>query len=129
MITQEMKEIINSQLAMVATVDAKGQPNIGPKRSMRLWDDKTFIYNENTDGQTRINIEDNGKIEIAFVDRERLLGYRFVGTAEIQTEGTYYEAAKKWAEGRMGVPKAVGIIHVECIFNLQSGANAGKEIT
>ncbi|MFD3029585.1 pyridoxamine 5'-phosphate oxidase family protein, partial [Streptococcus agalactiae] len=71
MITQEMKEIINSQLAMVATVDAKGQPNIGPKRSMRLWDDKTFIYNENTDGQTRINIEDNGKIEIAFVDRER----------------------------------------------------------
>ncbi|HHU5073383.1 TPA: pyridoxamine 5'-phosphate oxidase family protein, partial [Streptococcus agalactiae] len=29
MITQEMKEIINSQLAMVATVDAKGQPNIG----------------------------------------------------------------------------------------------------
>lgn len=52
-----------------------------------------------------------------------------MGTAEIQTEGTYYEAAKKWAEGRMGVPKAVGIIHVERIFNLQSGANAGKEIT
>ncbi|HHJ6654155.1 TPA: pyridoxamine 5'-phosphate oxidase, partial [Streptococcus pyogenes] len=26
------------------------------------------------------------------------------------------------------VPKAVGIIHVERIFNLQSGANAGKEI-
>ncbi|MFD3023854.1 pyridoxamine 5'-phosphate oxidase, partial [Streptococcus agalactiae] len=25
--------------------------------------------------------------------------------------------------------KAVGIIHVERIFNLQSGANAGKEIT
>ncbi|MFB1292100.1 pyridoxamine 5'-phosphate oxidase family protein, partial [Streptococcus pyogenes] len=31
MITQEMKDLINNQLAMVATVDAKGQPNIGPK--------------------------------------------------------------------------------------------------
>lgn len=123
-----MKSLIEKQLAMVATVDHSGNPNIGPKRSMRLYDDETLIFNENTGGQTQENIEANGKIEVAFVDREQLKGYRFVGKAELQKTGPMYEEAKAWAEGKMGIPKAVGIIHIEKIFNLQSGANAGKEI-
>ncbi|MCU9533340.1 pyridoxamine 5'-phosphate oxidase family protein [Streptococcus sp. CSL10205-OR2] len=127
-ITEEMKEIINAQLAMVATVDAEGNPDIGPKRSMRLYDDKTLIYNENTGGQTQENIKNNGKVAVAFVDRERLMGYRFVGKAEIQDSGELYEAAKEWAKGRMGEPKAVGVIHIERIFNLHSGDKAGTEV-
>ncbi|MGT2772609.1 pyridoxamine 5'-phosphate oxidase family protein [Streptococcus marimammalium] len=127
-VTKEMKEIISTQLAIVATVDAEGNPDIGPKRSMRLYDDNILIYNENTGGQTLENIKNNGKIAIAFVDRERLMGYRFVGKAEIQDSGELFESAKEWAKGRMGEPKAVGVIHIERIFNLHSGANAGTEV-
>ncbi|MBM9832324.1 pyridoxamine 5'-phosphate oxidase, partial [Enterococcus faecalis] len=31
--------------------------------------------------------------------------------------------------GRMGIPKTVGIIKIEHIFNLKPGNEAGKEIT
>lgn len=128
MITTEMKELIDRELAILATVDQMGNPNIGPKRSLRYYDDETLIFNENTGGQTMANIENNGKIEVAFIDRLALKGYRFMGKAEIQHSGELYEEAKRWAEGKMKEPKAVGIIHIERIFNLQSGPNAGKEI-
>ncbi|KGR73383.1 pyridoxamine 5'-phosphate oxidase family protein [Streptococcus phocae subsp. salmonis] len=129
MLNEEMKEMIASQLAMVATVDSQGNPNIGPKRSMRLLDDQTLIFNENTGGQTQSNIEANGKIEVAYVNREALRGYRFVGRAEMVTEGPAYDAAKEWAEGKMGVPKAAGVIHIEAIYSLHSGAEAGKKVS
>ncbi|MGT2933705.1 pyridoxamine 5'-phosphate oxidase family protein [Streptococcus catagoni] len=128
MITEEMKELITRELAVVATVDHLGNPNIGPKRSMRYYDDKTLIFNENTGGQTMENIQDNGKIEVAFIDRQALKGYRFMGRAELKNSGPIYQEAKLWAQGKMNEPKAVGIVHIERIFNLQSGANAGKEI-
>ncbi|WP_159548352.1 pyridoxamine 5'-phosphate oxidase family protein [Streptococcus halichoeri] len=128
MITEEMKALIDRELAIVATVDQAGDPNIGPKRSMRYYDAKTLMFNENTGGQTMANIEQNGKIEVAFIDRQALKGYRFMGKAEMQTSGPLYEEAKLWAQGKMKEPKAVGIIHIERVFNLQSGPNAGKEI-
>ncbi|EHI69237.1 pyridoxamine 5'-phosphate oxidase family protein [Streptococcus ictaluri] len=129
MLTEEMKELIANQLAIVATVDEHGNPNIGPKRSMRLLDDKTLIFNENTGGQTQANIDANGKIEVAYIDREKLRGYRFRGRAEIIHDGPVYEEAKAWAEGKMGVPKAAGLIHIEDIYSLHSGAEAGKKVT
>lgn len=129
MLTEEMKEMIAEQLAMVVTVNNEGNPNIGPKRSMRLLDDETLVYNENTGGQTCSNIQANGKIEVAYVNREQLRGYRFVGHAEIITEGPVFEAAKEWAEGKMGAPKAAGLIHIESVYSLHSGAEAGKKVS
>lgn len=128
-LTEEMKEIIKKQLAILATVDEFGNPNIGPKRSMRLYDEKSFMFNENTGGSTQKNIENNGKMAIAYIDRENLKGYRFVGTAKLYTEGKYFEDAVKWAEkNNMKVPKAAGVFTIEKVFTLHSGAQAGKEV-
>lgn len=129
MFTEEMKEMIASQLAMVATVDNEGNPNIGPKRSMRLLDDQTLIFNENTGGQTQANIEANGKIEVAYVNRDCLRGYRFCGHAEMVDNGPLFEEAKTWVEGKMGVPKAAGVIHIDAIYSLHSGKEAGKKVS
>lgn len=127
-LTQEMKEMIETQLAYIATVDRDGNPNIGPKRSMRIYDENTLVYNENTGKQTMNNIMDTGKASVAYAVREKLKGFRFSGKAEIQTEGKLYDEAVEWAKGKMGVPKAVGIIHIERIFCLDSGKNAGDEV-
>lgn len=127
-LTQEMKEMIETQLAYIATVDRDGNPNIGPKRSMRIYDENTLVYNENTGKQTMNNIMDTGKASVAYAVREKLKGFRFSGKAEIQTEGKLYDEAVEWAKGKMGVPKAVGIIHIERIFCIDSGKNAGDEV-
>ncbi|HEY4534188.1 MAG TPA: pyridoxamine 5'-phosphate oxidase family protein [Fusobacterium sp.] len=127
-LTDAMKEMIEKQLAYVATVNNDGIPNIGPKRSMRILDENTLIYNENTGKQTMNNILANGKVAVAYADWAKLDGYRFVGKAEVFTEGKYYDEAVEWAKGKMGAPKAAVIIHIEDVYTLRSGATAGDKL-
>ncbi|AVQ21699.1 pyridoxamine 5'-phosphate oxidase [Fusobacterium necrophorum subsp. funduliforme] len=127
-LTDAMKEIIEKQLAYVSTVSNEGMPNIGPKRSMRILDENTLIYNENTGKQTMNNILANGKVAVAYADWAKLDGYRFVGKAEVFTEGKYYDEAVEWAKGKMGAPKAAVIIHIEDVYTLRSGATAGDKL-
>ncbi|MDO5733786.1 MAG: pyridoxamine 5'-phosphate oxidase family protein [Eubacteriales bacterium] len=129
-LTQEMKEFMAENLAYVATVDQDGNPNIGPKRTARILDDEHIIYNENTGGQTMRNLQDNGKIAIAYVNYEKLDGYRFVGHAEVYPDGPYMEQAQAWtAEHKKGTPKAAVVMKIERIFTLRIGKYAGTEIT
>lgn len=123
-LTQEMKDFVAEELAYIATVDKDGNPNIGPKRTMRVLDDENLIYCENTDGQHHANIKDNGKIAVAFVKRNDNQGFRFVGKATSYTDDEHMNLAKEKA-GAM--PKvACIIINVEKIYTLNSGPLAGK---
>ncbi|MCL4558931.1 MAG: pyridoxamine 5'-phosphate oxidase family protein [Deltaproteobacteria bacterium] len=118
-LTQEMKDLIAAQQCFVATVNADGTPNIGPKRSTRVIDDEHIAYNEATAKQTWSNVNKGSKVAIAVVDREKLKGFRFTGTPEIVTSGKLYEDAAGMAQksGRPA-PKAVINIRIEKIFNL-----------
>lgn len=128
-LTDAMKEIINTQLGWIATVKEDGTPNIGPKRSCRIYDDQTLVFNENTGGEIMKNIKRGSKVAIGYANWEKLDGYRFTGTAEVYTEGKYYDEAVEWAKGKMGVPKAAVVFHIEEIYTLRSGATAGTKIT
>ena len=103
---ETMKAFLAQQLPIQATVSKSGLPDIGPKRSLRVHNDNTLIYNENTGGQTLQNIRDGSKMAIAIIDREALDGYRFVGQPEIFNEGAPYENAVTFAEkAGMKLPK------------------------
>ncbi|GGC18288.1 hypothetical protein GCM10007205_29200 [Oxalicibacterium flavum] len=125
-----MKAMLAKQLPIQATTSKDGLPDIGPKRSLRFYDDNTLIYNENTGGQTLQNIRDGSKMAIAVIDREALDGYRFVGTPEIFTEGSKpYENALEFAAGNnMKQPKFAVLIHIDNIYTLRSGPDAGKQL-
>ncbi len=124
-LTEEMKEMIKTQLGYVATVRADGVPNIGPKRSARIFDDSTLIFNENTGKEIYKNLKEGSKIAIAFVDWANLLGYRFVGTAEVHESGKIFDDSVEWAKGK--VPKAAVLIKIEEIYDLKIG-NAGVRL-
>ena len=125
-LTDEMKALMAKQLAYVASVSSDGMPNIGPKRTMRIYDDSTLVYNENTGKRTMENIKANSRIAVAYVDWEKLDGYRFVGRTEVFTEGKLFDEAVEWAKGK--VPKAVVLIHIEEIYTLKIGPTAGTKL-
>ena len=128
-LTQEMKEMILTQQCFHATVSTEGIPNNAPKRSTRVYDDETLIYNEGTGGNTYKNILDGSKISVAVVNRETIDGYRFVGTPEVLTSGeTYDQAAEMSQKAGMTKPKAVVLIHIDEIHSLKPGPGAGKRI-
>lgn len=127
-LTQEMKELIAAQQCYVATVNADGTPNIGPKRSTRVVDDEHLAYNEGTAKQTWENVKRGSKVAIAVADSTTLQGYRFVGTPEAFTSGELYEQAAAMAK-KMGfpAPEAVVKVQIDRIFKL-SIPGAGEEI-
>lgn len=128
-LTQEMKDMVMSQQCFHATVSIDGVPNNAPKRSTRIFDDSTLIFNEGVGGTTYRNILDGSKVAVAVVDREKLDGFRFVGTPEVFTEGELYEkSAEMSVKAGMPKPKAVILVHIEEIYSLKPGPMAGKRI-
>lgn len=128
-LTQEMKDMVMSQQCFHATVSIDGVPNNAPKRSTRIFDDSTLIFNEGVGGTTYRNILDGSKVAVAVVDREKLDGFRFVGTPEVFTEGELYEqSAEMSVKAGMPKPKAVILVHIEEIYSLKPGPMAGKKI-
>lgn len=127
-LTQDMKDLIAAQQCFVATVNSDGTPNIGPKRSTRVIDDEHIAYNEATAKQTWDNVNKGSKVAIAVADREKLKGFRFLGTPEIITSGKLYEDTVSLSQ-KMGrpAPKAVIKIQIEKIYNL-GVPGAGEQI-
>ena len=118
-LTDEMKEMIASHQAFVATTSAEGDPNIGPKRSTRVLDDETLFFAEITGRKTYQNLTQNSKVAIAVVDRDRNKGFRFVGTAEVLESGPLYDKVKEGVlkMGFSGLKAAVKV-HIEEVYNL-----------
>jgi hypothetical protein len=128
-LTQEMKEMIATQQCFHATVSPDGVPNNAPKRSTRVFDDQTLIFNEGTGGNTYRNILSGSKVAAAVVNRETIDGYRFLGTPEVLCEGEIYEQASELSiKNGMPKPKAFILVHIDEIHSLKPGPGAGKRI-
>ena len=128
-LTEDMKEMILKEQAFHATVNRDGEPDIGPKRSTKVFDDSTLMFNEGTGGQTYKNILDGSMVATAIVDREKLDGYRFYSKPEVLTSGDIYEKAAEFSvKNGMPKPKAVILLHIEKIYSLKAGPEAGKLI-
>ncbi|RWR05942.1 pyridoxamine 5'-phosphate oxidase [Sinirhodobacter populi] len=128
-LTDAMKDMLATQTPIQATVTEGGIPNLGPKRSLRVYDDHTLIFNENTGGQTLANLRNGSRIAVAVIDREKLDGYRFLGTPEIFDKGAPFDNAVEFAgKNGMKTPKFAILVHIDEIFSLRSGPDAGKKM-
>ncbi len=128
-LTQEMKEMIMSQQCFHATVSLDGIPNNAPKRSTRVFNDETLIFNEGVGGITYQNILDGSKVATAVVNRDVMEGFRFISTPEVVTEGELYEKSAEMSQkAGMPKPKAIILLHIDEIHSLKPGPMAGKKI-
>ena len=129
-LTQDMKDMIGAQLNFLSTVDEAGNPQVGPKGTMRVLDDHHLIYNEETGKQAWHNLHENGKAAVAVVDRPALKGFRFEGTIEgFHTDDQIFEDAKAFAAERH-LPPAIAavVITIDRIYKLDATPEAGDLI-
>jgi predicted pyridoxine 5'-phosphate oxidase superfamily flavin-nucleotide-binding protein len=88
MLTPDMKRIIEEQrLGFVATATPDGTPNVSPKGTFIVLDDRTIAFGEIRSPGTIRNLRANSRIEVNFVDPFVRKGYRFAGTAVVTERG------------------------------------------
>lgn len=89
MLTPDMKRVIDEQkLAFVATVGADMTPNLSPKATFAILDERTIAFLELRSPATLRNLSENPGVEINFVDPFVRKGYRFKGRARVAKRGS-----------------------------------------
>ena len=102
-IDSDMRAVIQSaHLCFAATVTPDGHPNLSPKGTIRVWDDRHLFFLDIASPRTRANLQSNPYIEINVVDQLSRRGYRFFGRAEIHRDDDVYREATKRIYGDEG---------------------------
>lgn len=115
-VTEHMAQVLDEQLAFIATSSQNGVPNIGPKGSIGVLDDTALIYDETTGGQTLENIQEGSQVVIAVVDRQWKNGYRFTGRTEILDAGDIFDQRVEARKARDKNPQVCSVlIHLDDI--------------
>ncbi|MGH7828089.1 MAG: pyridoxamine 5'-phosphate oxidase family protein [Candidatus Binatia bacterium] len=88
----QMRELVDKALAndcpcILATVSADGEPDIGYKGSMMVFDDESLAYWERTRRQHLRNVQSNPKVVVLFRDPKSRVNWRFHGTATVHETG------------------------------------------
>jgi general stress protein 26 len=91
-LTDEMREAVNNALAngcpcVLATAGSDGEPDIGYKGSMMIFDDQSLAYWERTRRQHLKNVTANPKVVVLFRDGKTRVNWRFHGTATVHDQG------------------------------------------
>jgi general stress protein 26 len=95
-ISDQMKELVDNALAngspcILATVSADGEPDIGYKGSMMVFDNESLAYWERTRRVHLKNVKENPRVVVLFRDAKTKAAWRFHGTATLHESGPIRE--------------------------------------
>jgi uncharacterized protein len=125
-INDDMRRMIDElRLSFVATVTPDGKPNLSPKGSLKVWDDRHLVFADIASPVTIRNLEKTPYIEINLVHPFLRRGYRFKGKAQVLRDGPEFTfvAEDLWGrEGRQYPVNAVVKVFVEEIYPVLSPA-------
>ena len=83
--------LANGSPCILATAAANGEPDIGYKGSMMVFDDESLAYWERTKRQHLKNLTENPKVVVLFRDAKTKAAFRFHGTATVLDDGPVRE--------------------------------------
>lgn len=120
-LTEDMKRVLREQrLGYVATVRPDGTPSLSPKATTTVWDDDHLIFADLRSPGTVANIRHNPAVEVNVVDPFLRKGYRFRGTAEVFTEGAFFqEAVAFFGRGADAVERSQERIHSVVLIEVE----------
>ena len=91
-LTDQMRELIDNALAngcpcTIATTSANGEPDIGYKGSMMVFDGESLAYWERTKRQHLKNLLENPRVVVLFRDPKTRINWRIHGVATVHDKG------------------------------------------
>ena len=91
-LTDQMREMVDNALAngcpcVIATASANGEPDIGYKGSMMVFDGESLAYWERTRRQHLKNLLENSRVVVLFRDPKTRINWRFHGGATVHERG------------------------------------------
>lgn len=93
-LTADMRAVVQSaHLCFAATVTPEGHPNLSPKGTIRVWDDRHLFFLDIASPGTRTNLAVHPWMELNVVDQLSRRGYRFFGRATLHTGGAVFDRA------------------------------------
>lgn len=120
----DMRAVVESaHLGFVATVTPEGRPNLSPKGTIRVLDDRRIVFLDIASPQTRKDIDKNPWMEVNVVDTTSRRGYRFFGQAKAHVGDDIHREAEARIEREEGSPYAdrgVVVLTIERILPLLS---------
>lgn len=122
-LTDDMKRVVFEQrLGFVATVCPDGTPNLSPKGTTSVWDDRHLVFADLMSPQTIRNLRENPWAEVNVVDPVSRRGYRFKGRCRILS-GAEFERGIEFFEHRpRPVAEARKRIHNVVLVEVESAA-------
>jgi uncharacterized protein len=91
-LTPDMQRVVLEQsLGFVATVTPDGSPNLSPKGTTTIWDERHLMFADIASPGTVENLASNPNVEINVVDPIVRKGYRFKGTGTVYASGDMFE--------------------------------------
>jgi len=88
MIPASVQKLITEwRLGFIATAGADGRPNVSPKGTFLVLDDRTLAFAEIRSPQTLANIAHQPEVEVNFVDAFLRKGARLRGVATVHWRG------------------------------------------
>ncbi len=132
-ISEGVKDFIAHHLAYVATVDAKGMPNVVPKGEIAISDDgKYIVFADLYSHQTRKNLKQNPRIAVTVVNPASYEGYQVKGKAKVIERGKGYESLSHQLSGagQLNHPNAKYAVKITVskVINIGYGEKADKEL-
>ncbi len=123
-IPQKLVEFVSRRdvVKVLATGNADGSPNVGPKASTHVFDDESLAYAEFVGRHHFENVQRDQRIAIAAMDWEKREGYRFIGRAEIHASGPVFEKVSQ----RFPRPAKAAVRLVVDRIEVLSPAQAGQ---
>src|SRR5690348_18211741 len=99
-LTPDMRAVIRSaHLCFAATVTSEGRPNLSPKGTIRIWDDRHLFFLDIASPGTRANLAVHPWMELNVVDQLSRRGYRFFGQATVHANGEIFQKAVRIVVG------------------------------
>ena len=83
--------IPEGNVCWIASVNKAGEPDLGPKGSMMVFDDQSLAYWERTRRTTLQNLEENPNVVVVYRNAEERIQWRFHGVATIHNDGPVRE--------------------------------------
>lgn len=131
-LSEPVKDFLKNHLAYIATVDAKGIPNVVPKGNIAVLNDSTVVFADLYAHQTKKNLTKNPNIAITVVNPAGYKGYQLKGKAEIIERGKAYDVLAKEInpDGQLNHPDAKYAIKIKVtkVIDIGYGDTADKEI-